>query len=206
MVALIDRGNVLERIHLGEVKNPRLNLGCGAVYKKPGFIGVDLLDHPQVDIVGDVFTVLSEISDNTIGGVYSSHFFEHVDDINLLVMECARVLKSGGNLDVIVPHFSNPYFYSDPTHVRFFGLYTFSYFSKDDFFKRKVPTYDNTVSFSLDDVRLNFQSSKPFYFRYVFKKIVGFPFSSNVYMMEFWEENLSRIIPCYDIKYRLTKL
>ena len=32
---------------------------------------------------------------------------------------------------------------------------------------------------------------------------LGFIFSSTYYMQEFWEENLSSIIPCYDIKFTL---
>ena len=42
--------------------------------------------------------------------------------------EITRVLKKNGKANIFVPHFSNPYYYSDYTHKRFLGLYTFYYF------------------------------------------------------------------------------
>jgi hypothetical protein len=41
--------------------------------------------------------------------------------------QIAKDLEQGELIEIIVPHFSNPHYYSDPTHVRFFGLYTMSY-------------------------------------------------------------------------------
>ena len=35
------------------------------------------------------------------------------------------------------------------------------------------------------------------------KKLIGAVFSSTYYMQEFWEENLSSIFPCYEIKFTL---
>ena len=81
----------------------------------------------------------------------------------------ARVIRPGGLLSVVVPHFSNPYFYSDYSHRGFFGLYSFSYLVSDNIHRRKVPTYGREISFELSLAELIFKSSPPFYVRYAFQ-------------------------------------
>ena len=205
MDSLIDRKGLLNKINSDSSDKIQLNLGCGTIKKHDSFIGIDRQDNQNVDIVGDVFAVLGQINSESVDHIFSSHFFEHIDDTERLLNECARVLKPNSSMEVIVPHFSNSYFYSDLTHRKFFGLYTFSYFCLDRILKRKVPKYEHSIDFTLVSVKLNFQSTRPFYFRNVFKKLVGLIFSTSVFMSEFWEENLSGIFPCYDVKFRLVK-
>ena len=59
--------------------------------------------------------------------IHSEHFLEHIPDAEGLVREAARVLEPGGSSRAVVPHFSNPHFYSDPPTAPSSGLYTFSY-------------------------------------------------------------------------------
>ena len=110
-------------------------------------------------------------------------------------------MKPQGKLELVVPHFSNPFFYSDPTHRRFFGLYTFSYIAKDNIFTRKVPQYGWDSMFILEDVDLHFKSSRPFYGRHGIKKLLGMVFNSCTYLKEFYEENLCYVFPCYEVRY-----
>lgn len=119
--------------------------------------------------------------------------------------ELTRILKSGAILKVVVPHFSNPYFYSDYTHRSFFGLYTFCYLTNNTMFKRKVPHYDVVLNMSINQVKLIFKSFRPFYFRWGLKRLLQAIFNLNVYTMEFYEENLCYIFPCYEIEYTLTR-
>ncbi|MHB1091308.1 methyltransferase domain-containing protein [Thiobacillus sp.] len=200
---MLDKNNFLNRLDgLGEVV---LELGCGPDKKLTDAIGIDAINYEGVDIVGDVFDVLSHFPEQSVDSVYSFHFFEHIADLQELLDDIARVLKPGGNLEVVVPHFSNPYFYSDPTHKTFFGLYTFCYYASESLFSRKVPTYQHTIQFDLISVDLVFKSTRPFFIRHGVKKIFGFIFNSVGYMKEFYEENLSHIFPCYEIRYRLRK-
>jgi ubiquinone/menaquinone biosynthesis C-methylase UbiE len=156
-----------------------------------------------VDIVGDVFDVLRQVPDHTVAAVYSYHFFEHVHDLSKLMQELERVLVPNGTLTVVVPHFSNPYFYSDYTHKNSFGLYSFSYFAEDRIFSRKVPTYEKKPAFTLVRVDLVFKSPVPFYVRYAVKRLFQYIFNLNTYLKEFYEENLCYLIPCYEIRYEL---
>ena len=135
-----------------------LELGCGDRKRHANAIGIDALDFPDVDVVGDVFEVLSKLPDGSIAGIYSYHFFEHIEDIERLFNEVTRVLRREGELKVVVPHFSNAFYYSDLTHRHPFGLYSFSYFCNDKLFRRTVPKYMRDIRCELTQVRLVFKS------------------------------------------------
>jgi len=123
--------------------------------------------------------------------------------VNKLIIEIYRVLKVGGKKIGIVPHFSNPYFYSDYTHKTFFGLYTFAYFSKNIFFRRKVPSFYNDIDFKINEVFLVFRSS--FFIRRQFKRIIEKIVNINKYTKEFYEENLCYLFPAYEVRFELEK-
>jgi SAM-dependent methyltransferase len=183
-----------------------LELGCGATKRDPSAIGIDALELPGVDLVGDVFEVLEAFPDASVDAVRSYHFFEHVQALATLVEEIARVLKPGGELLVVTPHFSNPYHYSDYTHVRPFGLYTFAYLARSELFAREVPRYGRTPMFELVDVTLRFKSARPFYVRYALKRALGVLVNLGRWTKEFWEENLCWLLPCYEVAYTLRRL
>ncbi len=198
-----DKHNILTNID--SKQGIKLELGCGNRKRYKNTIGIDVLEYENVDIQGDVYDVLKKIPDNTVEAVYSHHFFEHVDDVGKLVREIARVMIENGTFIVVVPHFSNPYFYSDYTHKNQFGLYSFSYFSRDNIFSRSVPHYQKIIHFELQEVKLIFKSPKPFYLRWGFKKMLQVLFNINTYLKELYEEFFCYIIPCYEIKYIMKK-
>jgi SAM-dependent methyltransferase len=183
-----------------------LELGCGSSKRHPEAIGIDELDLPGVDLVGDVFDVLAAFPDGTVHTVRSFHFFEHVDDLPRLLAEVARVLKTGGELYLVTPHFSNPYFYSDYTHKRTFGLYTFAYLAHCRLFARDVPMYGLTPAFEVVDVTLGFKSARPFYVRYAVKRAIGVFVNLGRWTKEFWEENLCWLAPAYEVSYTLRRI
>ncbi|WP_341677797.1 methyltransferase domain-containing protein [Niveibacterium sp. SC-1] len=195
-----------KRALLAEVSATRpisIELGCGPSKRDANAIGIDALDFPGVDLVGDIFEVLAALPAGSVRHCYSSHFLEHVADLPRLIAEFERILAPGGEVEAKVPHFSNPYFYSDPTHSRFFGLYSLSYFAGDAIHSRKVPTYGREIRFDLVATRLEFDS--PFPLRGLFKRLVGRVFDSCNWMREFWEENLCYLFPCYSVCYRLRR-
>ncbi len=167
---------------------------------------IDIIDTKEVDIVGDIYDVISEFSDNSVDHIYSSHCLEHLEDIEKIIYEFTRVLKINGKIEIIVPHFSNPYFYSDPTHKKFFGIYTFSYFLNDDYFNRTVPKYKKTLPLKIKNVQLIFKSFRPRYFRHIFKKCFQVIFNFSVFSKELYEESFSSIISCYEIKFIIKKI
>ena len=175
-----------------------LELGSGGK-KREGRICIDHLELPHVDIVTDLEKGLPFFPDNSVDAIYSKSFLEHIDNLDLLLKDIWRVLKPGGKKHLFVPHFSNPYFYSDYTHKRFFGLYSFEYFSKAKYgFKRQVPTFYNDHNFITEDIKLIFTS--PWKSRKILKRAFGCIVNSCKWTQEFYEENLCYIVPCYGMQ------
>jgi ubiquinone/menaquinone biosynthesis C-methylase UbiE len=198
---IIDKHGVLSHI-----TGAKLDLGCGLRKRGPDYIGVDIVDHDDVDVVGDVFDVLGLIPNSSVSFVFSSHFMEHIDKIDLLIQELGRIITPGGGLETVVPHFSNPYFYSDVTHRTAFGLYSMSYFSAHSPFKRQVPLYARPPLFRLTEVELIFKSPRPFYVRYALHKLAQPLVNSSRATKEFYEENVAPWFPCYELRFLMTRL
>lgn len=203
-MVIIDKKGTLTSF--SESSDVVLELGCGDRKRHADAVGIDMLDYDCVDIVGDIFDVLSKFPESSVSAVYSYHFVEHLSDLDAFMDEMARILKPGASLNTVVPHFSNPYFYSDYTHKMFFGLYTFCYFSHGGFFSRQTPTYQRRLKFSIKKVELVFKSTKPFYLRHIFKKLLGKLFNISNYTKELYEENLCYLFPCYEIHYHLIRI
>lgn len=200
---VLDKKNIIQ--NLQTMQSVVLDIGCGPGKKKEEYIGIDMLDVKGVDIVGDIYEVLSQFPDNSVDVIYAFHFFEHVEDVPKLLLESERIIKPSGSLNITVPHFSNPYFYSDPTHKSFWGLYSISYLCNDTILTRKVPDYQNKCNLNLTNVKLGFKSSASFPVRYGIKTVIGLIFNLGTWMKEFYEENLCYLFPCYELTYTLTK-
>jgi len=146
--------NPLVRRTIERAEGLRLNLGCGR-RSRVGFFGIDCLPLPTADIVADLNEPLRELPDNCVSEVYSRHTLEHVRNFLPLMAELHRVTRPGSRIEIIVPHFSNPYGYSDPTHVRQFGLYTFFYFAdEEDQPQRKVPSFYLPERFTVEALEI----------------------------------------------------
>lgn len=187
------------------VRDVVIEIGCGPSKRYAGSIGIDVIDSTAVDILGDAIEVQRALPAGSARLVTSSHFLEHVTDPGSMLDEMSRLLAPGGEIEIIVPHFANPYYHSDPTHVNGvgFGLYTMSYYARDPHFRRKVPGYVRREHLTLKRVDLRFKSSVPFYGRHALKRVIGPLFNSCRYLQELWEENLCYLFPCYEIRYVL---
>lgn len=176
-----------------------VELGCGPTKKQHGSIGIDVLDLPGVDIVADLEDGLSFLPDDSVDSVHCRSVLEHLENFENLIREIVRVLKKNGTAHIFVPHFSNPYFYSDYTHKRLFGLYTFYYFVDTEHqLSRKVPNFYTDIRINIISQRLLFRS--PFWVTDKIKKILGLVFNCHRSVQEFYEEKLCYIFPCYGIE------
>ena len=83
----------------------KLHLGCGPRFI-PGFVHVDALAAPHVDIVGPVERLA--VGDNTVSLIYASHILEHFgrQEYSAVLKEWLRVLRPGGVLRLAVPDFA----------------------------------------------------------------------------------------------------
>jgi predicted SAM-dependent methyltransferase len=115
-----------------------VDLGCGN-RKLEGAISVDINPLRNPDIVHDLDVFPYPFESNSVDKVYMSHSLEHTVDVCKVVDEAWRMLKVGGILHVIVPHFSSRIAYGDPTHKHYFSTETFNYFTNHfDIVSRKL--------------------------------------------------------------------
>jgi hypothetical protein len=183
----------------------RLELGCGSDKRRADSVGIDLLAADGVDVVGDALEVMRSLPSGSVRSIYSEHFMEHAPDPLALMREAARVLESGAEFRAVIPHFSNPAFYSDPTHRAFFGLYTFAYWVRVSPFRRQVPHYIEPLPFAIVEARMVFKSSRPFYVRHAIKKALSWWVGLSRWTQEFYEEHLCWLMPCYEVDFVLVR-
>jgi SAM-dependent methyltransferase len=104
-------------------------LDLGAAHNKPdGYLGVDVNDSDDVDIVADVAQGL-DLPDHSVGVIRAVDFLEHVPDKVALFNELYRLLAHGGVLLVQVPSSDGRGAFQDPTHVSFYNENSFWYFT-----------------------------------------------------------------------------
>lgn len=179
----------------------QLNLGCGD-QQLPGYIGLDRLRGNGVDVICDLNYPLP-IAANSVDHVYAKSLLEHIADLEQLLAEVQRVLKLSGEIYFYVPHWNNPFYYSDYTHLRFFGLASFDYFSDPDRqLYRHVPTYSD-IRLQTLSVRLLFKS--PFRLLHWSLKAAQWLINRTRTGQLFYEFHLSALLPCYALEFRLQK-
>lgn len=112
----------------------RLDIGGGAS-PNPGFVNIDILPLPQVDIVWDLEETPWPLPDECVLTAVASHVLEHINPhkgvfINVM-NEIWRVLKPEGQFAFVVPHASSHGYQQDPTHCNMINETTMHYFDPD---------------------------------------------------------------------------
>ena len=105
-----------------------IDIGCGSK-KTPGAIGVDCARLPGVDVVADLEKEKLPFKDNSVDEAHAYGFLEHVVNFVPLMEEIWRVLKPGGQMHIMVPHFTDAGAFRDITHRRFFAYDSFTVFN-----------------------------------------------------------------------------
>jgi len=118
--------------------NKKLHIGCGKDIKE-GYVNLDKLKLPGVDVVQDLDKFPYPFKENTFEEVYTSHTLEHVKDLIATMQELHRIAKPHARIVIRVPHFSCGTNYRDPTHLRYFSYFTFDFFTTDSFYR--LPTF-----------------------------------------------------------------
>lgn len=180
----------------------RIDFGSGPNPKESCY-ALDQFQFDGIDIVADLNEPLDLLPDNSAEYVFTSHALEHVERLLPLIAELHRITRPGGMIEIVVPHFSNPYFYSDPTHVRFFGLYTMNYFVSKELqpMARHVPTFYSDVRFEIESIKLSFYRSN--LFDRIFVPFLRYFVNRSPAAQEFYERRLSWIFPAAEIRYKL---
>lgn len=114
----------------------KLDIGCGAS-KKVGYLGVDKLSLPGVDIVHDLNKFPYPFDDGSVDEIWMDQVLEHLNEPLKVVEELYRICKDGALVTVGVPYFRSFYSAIDPTHRNFFSTYWFDYFDPTNPFNKR---------------------------------------------------------------------
>ena len=185
-------------------KPVKLNLG-GGERPLPGYYHLDLVDLPGVDVQADLNEPLEALPTGSVAAIHCRHLLEHIDLLMPLLDELHRVVRPGGTIDIRVPHFSNPYGYSDTTHVRFFGLYTFFYFADPaNQPSRKVPSFYSKSRFQVKSVHIRLMHET--WFDKVVRAVLQPLVNLSVGWQDWYERRLCRLFPANEIQYVIAPL
>lgn len=174
----------------------KLDIGCGTS-KKDGFIGVDIMELPNVDIVHDLNTFPYPFEDDVLDEIWMDQVIEHLTQPVKVVEELHRICKNGASVIIGVPYFRSLYSVIDPTHRNFFGVNWFSYFDpKHPFYHRyqysKASFFINKIEFDREWIKKGF----------IHKRIVGFANKHS----EMYESRFSHLYPLNSLTFYLTVL
>jgi SAM-dependent methyltransferase len=106
----------------------RINLGAGDD-RIEGFLNVDVLPGPNVDVVVDLNARPWSIDSESVEHIRAYHVFEHLADKAGTLNECYRVLVPGGLLEFEVPTTDGWGAYSDPQHASYWNEDILNYIS-----------------------------------------------------------------------------
>ncbi|MBM2832851.1 MAG: Methyltransferase protein [Candidatus Brocadiaceae bacterium] len=91
-------------------------------------IKIDTRISMGVNVLCDLNKFPYPFKDSSFQTIRIWDYLEHLDDIVKVMEEVYRILQPGGIFKIMVPHFSNVYAFTDPTHKHFFGFRTMDYF------------------------------------------------------------------------------
>ncbi len=102
----------------------KLNLGCGRDIRE-GWVNIDREHGPGVDLVLDLDEGSLPFADGTVDEIRAWAVFEHLWNWEDLLLECHRVLRNGGRIEILVPYRDR---ICSAYHKRLFDLSTMDVF------------------------------------------------------------------------------
>ena len=171
----------------------KINIGCGSQIKD-GFIGVDILQFPGVDIVHDLNIFPYPFKDNQIEEIWMDQVLEHLSEPLKVVEELHRICKKDAVITIGVPYFRSFYATIDPTHKNFFGLNWFNYFDPNHIYCQKYKY--SKAEFIITKIEFDREStSKSFFHKLLILLALKHP--------TFYESRLSHLLPLNSLTFYL---
>jgi SAM-dependent methyltransferase len=123
----------------------KVDLGCGTK-KKAGYIGIDIVSNPEVDIVHDLNEGIP-LKDNVAEVINASYFLEFIKDENknFIMNEIWRVLCPGGVFICESQSTDGRGAFSNPYHRSYWNENSFLFYVKDELRKE----YEVEAKFSV---------------------------------------------------------
>ena len=107
-----------------------LDVGCG-INKHPGAIGIDWNPRSVADVICDLNWFPYPFADGAFDRLRAVHLIEHVSDVIRSVEEFHRLVRPGGTIYIVTPHYTDFSSFCDPTHRWHLNSFSFRYFGED---------------------------------------------------------------------------
>jgi SAM-dependent methyltransferase len=107
-----------------------LDVGCG-ILKHPGSIGIDRNPASKADVLCDLDHIPYPFADGSFDRIRAIHVIEHVADVIRAMEEFHRLLRPGGRVLIVTPHYTDFSSFCDPTHRWHLNSFSFRYFGED---------------------------------------------------------------------------
>ena len=111
-----------------DVMKRRLNLGCGRDVR-PDCVNVDSVASIGPDLIWDLDKAPYPLPSGHFERIFALDVVEHLADLRSFLEEAHRLLAPGGVIEITTPHFSCANSFTDPTHRRHLGYFSFDYFT-----------------------------------------------------------------------------
>ena len=108
-----------------------LDVGCG-INKKAGAIGVDRNPASRADVIADLDRFPYPFRDSSFDALQAVHVIEHLSDVIRSMEEFHRLVRGGGEVLIVTPHYTDFSSFCDPTHRWHLNSFSMRYFGKDN--------------------------------------------------------------------------
>ncbi len=156
----------------------KLDLGCGSNKHGDDYIGIDISDETDANIIHDLNMYPWPFEDNSIDEVYCENYVEHIphdtgvkealfeantfEEFKKLYIEKSkldgyikffnelyRIMKPESKAIITVPYYTSVRAFGDPTHHRYVGDFSLLYLNKEWRENNKLTHYGLTVNFDI---------------------------------------------------------
>jgi SAM-dependent methyltransferase len=102
------------------------------VRKYPGSVGIDRNPDSAADVLCDLDRFPYPFRDASFDSLRAIHVIEHVSDVIRTVEEFHRLVRPGGRILVVTPHYTDFSSFCDPTHRWHLNSFSFRYFGENN--------------------------------------------------------------------------
>jgi SAM-dependent methyltransferase len=107
-----------------------LDVGCG-INKKPGAIGIDRNPASRADVLVELDRFPYPFRDSCFDAWQAVHVIEHIADVIRTMEEFHRLVRDGGEVFIVTPHYTYFSSFCDPTHRWHLNSFSLRYFGPD---------------------------------------------------------------------------
>jgi len=108
-----------------------LDVGCG-INKLPGAIGIDRNPASRADVICELDHFPYPFRDSSFDALQAVHVIEHVGDVMKTMEEFHRLVRPGGEVLIVTPHYTDFSSFCDPTHRWHLNSFSLRYFGQDN--------------------------------------------------------------------------